>query len=114
MSVKSFSNRQQSSQVNVALPESILTWQIILEEIENAIHSYQSVGLGESGCESLESPEFRQKLIEYAKAGIQEISSSLKTQRLPYNSLEMRLHLETYLYRGIETILKGTNLRRRS
>lgn len=107
MSVKAFSNRQSSARLPNSLPESIVTWQILIEEIENAIHSYPAVCGATCGsvCRQLESPEFRTKLIEYAKAAIQEIASSLKTQRLPYNSLEMRLHLETYLYRGIDTIL---------
>jgi hypothetical protein len=89
-------------------PESIATWQISIEEVENAIDSYQAVGgfsLSPVG-ERLATPEFRLKLLHYTTAAIQNMPASLNKQKLPYHSLEMRLYVESCLYRGIEALLR--------
>ncbi|MDY6782188.1 MAG: hypothetical protein SW833_06485 [Cyanobacteriota bacterium] len=88
--------------------ESIATWQISIEEVENAIDSYRVLyGFSEPSVgDRLATPEFRLKLLRCTKVAIEEIASSLKTQKLPYHSLEMRLRLESCLYQTIDTLLK--------
>ena len=90
------------------LPELMATWKISIEEVENAIDSYQAVGdfsLSSVG-DRLATPEFRLKLLHYTTATIQDMAASLNKQKLPYHSLEMRLYLESCLYRGIEALLR--------
>ncbi|MDY7014002.1 MAG: hypothetical protein SVX43_10480 [Cyanobacteriota bacterium] len=102
----SSSLKASRKQEKPVLPESIVIWQVSIEEVENAIDSYQAA----CGCSKLSdrfaTPEFRSKLIRYTKAAIEETVSSLPTRKLPYHSLEMRLYLESCLYRSIDELLK--------
>lgn len=108
MSAKTSFSGKPYRQKESFFSESIAPWQISIEEVENAIDSYQAVGgfsLSSVG-DRLATPEFRLKLLHYTTAAMQDLAASLNKQKIPYHSLEMRLYLESCLYRGIEALLR--------
>ena len=79
-------------------------WQIIEEEIENALDIYLA-GFYKT---AFGLPELHQKLRHYVLQKLTksyrmmaESSDLLIKQRLPYHSLELRLQLESYTQEGI-------------
>jgi hypothetical protein len=95
-----------------------LGMEIVNEEIEQALELYPD----EPYKKAFASPELRQKLISYVMNKIQEAYSCVektpnRPQKLkfPYRSLELRLHIENYVHRGIDRILQvNSNLARHS
>lgn len=82
---------------------------VVNEEIENALELYPE----EPYKRAFANPELRQKLVNYVMSGIQSIhpvlthkpSSSVRT-KFPYRSLELRLHIESYVHWGIEYLVE--------
>ncbi|MGD2181580.1 hypothetical protein [Lusitaniella coriacea] len=83
-------------------------WLILLEEIDNAIYSYDLTDCRNyfSIFDIFPTSELRRKLLEYAESRVKDISANLQTDKLPYRSLEMRLYIERDLHKGISRILQ--------
>lgn len=81
---------------------------VVNEEIENALDLYPE----EPYKRAFANPELRQKLVNYVMNGIQGIYPALEHKsslpakpRFPYRSLELRLHIESYVHWGIEYLI---------
>ncbi len=87
---------------------------VVNEEIENALDLYPD----EPYKRAFANPELRQKLVNYVMSGIQGIYPALEqnsslpvTTKFPYRSLELRLHIESYVHWGIEYLLDTNSAR---
>lgn len=85
---------------------------VVNEEIENALELYPD----EPYKRAFANPELRQKLVNYVMSGIQGIypvhakTPSLPARtKFPYRSLELRLHIESYVHWGIEYLLEANS-----
>lgn len=83
--------------------------ELVNEEIDNALELYPE----EPYRTIFANPEQRQKLINYVMSGLQGFFPPTEDkpirpaqEKIPYRSLELRLHVENYVHWGIEYILE--------
>lgn len=79
---------------------------LVNEEIDNVLLAYD-----DSYNKLFAQPEERQRLVDYVMAAIPQVFTQMQALakplvKIPYYSLELRLHVENYVHWGIEYIMQ--------